>query len=509
MSATTPPTIRHANLLYLTVVLLQLVLGSVLQSVQLGWGVVASEVLFVLLPAVAFLRLRRIPLKEGLRLNPISPLTAALCVLLGFCAYLFTIVIQAVMTQLTGMPMFPVSEGSIAKDALSLTGVFVGMAIAAPLCEDLLMRGVVQGIYERRRPTWFAITVPAVMFGLFHFSLSGTPGLLVLALLLGWVVWRTGSVWAGVLLHFGVNATSAVSAVLALAGRTGLPLIGIPTALAGLAAAFALVAAIERTTPRVEALRSPLPTGSPRASAWLWDYWPVIAVIAFYVWSTVLPASSLFSGKLALSQAGYDHVHIDRVLKSRFRILDRAGNEAGEMTCTITPLDTQFRLDCASQFRDADRAQSWSACYRGDTMEMTAFAFERAGMAPDRDLRAALEDGRLVVRSSGREQEIEVAATDLVEYEWAWRTQALRPQFFHDIEAPFAYLRWDDPGTGNASPALRMENLHIGQREEVDLPTGRVAANKSTLGGQAAWYIRDQAGPARLDDGLFTYELMP
>ncbi len=75
--------------------------------------------------------LGRIPLKEGLRLKPIRPGVGLLCRLLG---------------------------------------------LAAPLCEEPLFRGVFQGTYEKRRPAFFAISIPALMAALSNFQLSGLAG---------------------------------------------------------------------------------------------------------------------------------------------------------------------------------------------------------------------------------------------------------------------------------------------------------------------------------------------
>jgi hypothetical protein len=66
------PSIFSVNLLYLVTMLLVLVLGAVMQSLHFIWGLIATEALLILLPTVAFLRLRRIPLQEGLRLKPIA-----------------------------------------------------------------------------------------------------------------------------------------------------------------------------------------------------------------------------------------------------------------------------------------------------------------------------------------------------------------------------------------------------------------------------------------------------
>jgi hypothetical protein len=107
MFKNSPPSflsIFSVNLLYLVTIVLNLGIGSLLESLHFIWGLIASEILLFLFPAIAFLRLRRIPPKAGLRLMPIRPLVGLLCILLGFTTYLFTIIIGAVMARLISMP---------------------------------------------------------------------------------------------------------------------------------------------------------------------------------------------------------------------------------------------------------------------------------------------------------------------------------------------------------------------------------------------------------------------
>ncbi|MCL5994551.1 MAG: 2-oxo acid dehydrogenase subunit E2, partial [Chloroflexi bacterium] len=118
-----------------------------------------------------------------------------------------------------------------------------------------------------------------------------------------------------------------------------------------------------------------------------------------------------------------------------------------------------------------------------------------------------VKDGRLVVENAAGAQELALSPDDLVEYEWAWRTNALKPQSITSIQAPFVYMSlWDDEAE-KSYPALKNEILHLYWSEPLDLPAGQFQAQKSTLGGQSAWYVKDHAGPVRIDDGMLIYEL--
>ncbi len=81
------------------------------------------------------------------------------------------------------------------------------------MCEELFFRGfLLRSFGSAMRPAT-AIVLTAALFGLFHILvrdallLERFPPTALLGLVLGWVAWRTGSLWPGVLLHAIHNTT--------------------------------------------------------------------------------------------------------------------------------------------------------------------------------------------------------------------------------------------------------------------------------------------------------------
>ena len=212
--------ITSANLLYLITMLLVVMLGSILQMINLSLGLIATEILLILLPALIFLWLKKIPLKDGLRLKRISLPVAIVTFFLGVCTYLFSVLIELAMANLTGLPSVDLSQSTLPAGVWQSVFYFIGIAICAPICEEVLFRGAIQGAYESEKSAVFSITLPALMFSVFHFRFSGLPGLLPVAFLLGYVAWRSGSIFTSMLLHLGINGVAAVMSVLALNGIT-------------------------------------------------------------------------------------------------------------------------------------------------------------------------------------------------------------------------------------------------------------------------------------------------
>jgi len=86
--------------------------------------------------------------------------------------------------------------------------------ILAPLCEELLCRGIIcRGLLSRGRP-WFAIFFSAFVFALLHGNLQQGIAAFGLGIFMGWVYYRTHSLWATIAIHFTNNAISQVMAFL-------------------------------------------------------------------------------------------------------------------------------------------------------------------------------------------------------------------------------------------------------------------------------------------------------
>jgi hypothetical protein len=63
------PSIRSANWLYLASIVLILTVGSWLQKISFGWGLLATEIFLILLPTLLLLRRNKLPAAATLRLQ--------------------------------------------------------------------------------------------------------------------------------------------------------------------------------------------------------------------------------------------------------------------------------------------------------------------------------------------------------------------------------------------------------------------------------------------------------
>ncbi len=105
-------------------------------------------------------------------------------------------------------------EGLLLGGELNTVFLFIALALTPAICEELLFRGYLQRQVERGWGTVASIVLVGVLFGLYHLRLSQVIPLSLLGIYLGFAVWATGSLWAGVLVHLLNNGLAVlVSAV--------------------------------------------------------------------------------------------------------------------------------------------------------------------------------------------------------------------------------------------------------------------------------------------------------
>jgi membrane protease YdiL (CAAX protease family) len=80
------------------------------------------------------------------------------------------------------------------------------MAVTPAICEEILFRGYLQRQFERSIGVVGAILATGIIFGLFHFRLTQFIPLGVIGMYLGYLTWRSGSLWLAIVVHFANNA---------------------------------------------------------------------------------------------------------------------------------------------------------------------------------------------------------------------------------------------------------------------------------------------------------------
>lgn len=93
--------------------------------------------------------------------------------------------------------------------------VFISVAVAAPLIEEMLFRGMLLSWLTRRMRNWPAIAVSSAVFAGVHLldpnAIAVVPGLFLLGIVLAWVALRRGDLSLPIAIHSGINLLAAIT----------------------------------------------------------------------------------------------------------------------------------------------------------------------------------------------------------------------------------------------------------------------------------------------------------
>jgi membrane protease YdiL (CAAX protease family) len=120
-----------------------------------------------------------------------------------------TLVLHEQLAEWRFLPKLPTAPDLVPPEffthALGPVAMFLAVVAITPLVEEFGFRGRMQRRLERALGIVPAILIPAVIFSLLHGVLVA-PHHLAFSLFVGWVVWRTGSLWTAVYVHALNNA---------------------------------------------------------------------------------------------------------------------------------------------------------------------------------------------------------------------------------------------------------------------------------------------------------------
>lgn len=224
------PTAGISVLAFSVALVLAFYASLALEGKALPVVLLVTQVGFFLLPGLALAWSKGFDWRSTFSLRPLGAAGAAGCILIGVSAWT---VGGGLLIRLLPPPESLVK----ALEKLLLLGgreaplwqVWIFIALLPAVCEEMLFRGLILSGF-RSMGKWPAIVATALLFGLAHASIYRLLPTLFLGIVFGWVVWRTGSVLAGMVCHLlnnGLMATLAHSREMVrewgLLGTTYLP----------------------------------------------------------------------------------------------------------------------------------------------------------------------------------------------------------------------------------------------------------------------------------------------
>ena len=502
-NTTALPTPRSVNVLYLIVLLLLVTAGMIMQQASPLWGLLGTEVFVILIPALVYLRIRRLPVAQTLRLNWPGARLALLSVVLGACVWMFDAWFSGVISGLLGYSM---SQGPdfLPDTPLKAVLLLTALVVAAPICEEILFRGVIQRAYERR--PWQAIVLVGVIFVAYHLTFAGFAPLLPVAFVLGFVAWRSNSLISSMLVHAANNLFAGLLLVTTIyrpellgsvrtTGPTPLmALIGLVVTVAGL---FLFA---RWTSPKAQEI-------APARSSWLATYWPLsIAAVVFAVFTGLELLVGLFPQSLAVLPLELPAVTWEEPVTWKYEIRNPAGAPVGKAECLVTHDSEEALLNCEMQNQPFELTQgrSYYKAERGfqknivdwnttDRALLEAGLLRSEGAISISTVVLPGEDGlSMQVTYADKVETLALPENALLEGEWPWRLAGKTFSLGEIRKVQLAHpLKWDSATQANA-PTVEETYLQVVGADLVDTPAGNFKTWRVKLGSdETAWYLTD------------------
>lgn len=210
-SAVIYPSIRQATVSYL-IVLLLLLLGSIflLDIVGIGGILWVNELIIILIPPLLLAKINNWDKKQVFRLQKKVDLRTIFFTSIGiigiwiFCNFI-TIVSENYLSQNLGNLVANEYLTSI-PTPFQIFCAIIGMIVLAPICEEIFFRGFMQRAFESYNPklSWI---ITGIFFGALHIpkGISHFIPITILGLIIGFTVYKIGSVKLAMLMHAVFN----------------------------------------------------------------------------------------------------------------------------------------------------------------------------------------------------------------------------------------------------------------------------------------------------------------
>lgn len=502
---------RHSlyavNILFLIVLLLQLLNFFVADMPQYP-RMILNEALFVLLPSLLYLRWAGLPFKETVRLGNAGWQVNLASFLMGAGLYPISIVLAGIVQMILGYSLGG-SDALLPKTPVEGILAVIAYAVMAPLCEEIFARGIIQRTYQEHFSPGKAILFAGGLFIMFHLSLFQGLTIIPLSLALGWVYWRSKSLAASILAHFGANAMAAliVSSNVFWQGAAS-ALLSPVAILAGLVLAALGFSSLRRKTSPRDEIKEVRPRGIKQA-------WPLLLAGLVYLAVIGLEVAVGRSPELFLDPVTVTTSQLKGPAQWEYVIYNRAEQPIAEATVRLETGDDTILL-------------TWESEHQAYDVEVKGGRFMGSSVKVEKEVSLRRTDGQLIqgkhlaefewgktktewaivgeslsvqyAHAGDTEQYIhdsslalEEASDQLIleDSSWPWILAAL--PFSPDYAGKAYYVQpytWRQD-TNDNGPILEPVQVTAAGPETLETPTGSLQAWKVTVGKETAWYSVD------------------
>lgn len=200
--------IKQINKFYLVVLLLTITLSGMYSSILPGISLLTSQILFLIVPSLVFIRYKKLDVIESFSLKNFRIVNLTLLLFLTILmqyplaaasevtAYFFGDQVSLIFGDLVGSSSFLV--------------LFLSLAVLPSICEEMFFRGLIFSRYKNRVSMKTLILMNALLFALFHLNIQQFSYAFLFGIVVSLVVYLTDSIYSAILMHFLNNLLSVI-----------------------------------------------------------------------------------------------------------------------------------------------------------------------------------------------------------------------------------------------------------------------------------------------------------
>ena len=166
---------------------------------------------FMLIPLISFLISKKEPLIKRLRINPVSSETIKLTTVFSIGLIILSDEFDRLIQVFIPSPNYIVDLNNLLQPE-SVFGyilLIIAIAIIAPIGEELLFRGFLQQFLEQHwKDITRAILITSLFFSIIHMNPYWFIQIYILGIMLGFLSWKTNSIFPPLILHALNNGTA-------------------------------------------------------------------------------------------------------------------------------------------------------------------------------------------------------------------------------------------------------------------------------------------------------------
>ena len=195
------PNLKSAMYLYVVVFISLLLLASWLQAWNFEYGMILTQVVFILLPALWYWRRYQVDQVAFARLHPLKARFVPAIILLSASMWLFNMVLAAgLVGALIDFGFEPLVVLEPPQTLQQYLIYIIIIVVFAGICEEVFFRGTIMPAMEGHGLIP-AIVFSSFLFALFHGSFLSLVSTFILGMVIAVIVIKTGSLWGGILYH--------------------------------------------------------------------------------------------------------------------------------------------------------------------------------------------------------------------------------------------------------------------------------------------------------------------